>query len=244
MTKPYVFAGVQGPAFLPYDKAVTAINQYIDHDQSPGQGFHRPRRQRRRLARRTRARAGRSPKDRPIEVVLSSKDVIHDFFLPNFRVKLDAVPGMRGHIFFTANDDQQRSRTALPKTYSRSTSSPQALKHKENAGIDHRHLRIRSSPTAELDKATKQWLYRDKDKKTIVRDGRTLIARHRRQTESRRRQTNHRLSPRLLGFGLRRTLRPGPLHHGRQSRHHRQRRIREALRDPENATGVAMAEAK
>src|SRR4051812_17407039 len=42
------------------------------------------------------------PYDKPIDVVLGSKDVLHDFFLPNFRVKLDAVPGMLGHIYFRA----------------------------------------------------------------------------------------------------------------------------------------------
>jgi cytochrome c oxidase subunit 2 len=40
------------------------------------------------------------PYDKPVDVVLGSKDVLHDFFLPNFRVKLDAVPGMLGHIYF------------------------------------------------------------------------------------------------------------------------------------------------
>ena len=40
------------------------------------------------------------PKGRPIEIVLSSKDVIHDFFLPNFRVKQDAVPGMTPEVIF------------------------------------------------------------------------------------------------------------------------------------------------
>ncbi len=40
------------------------------------------------------------PYDKPMDVVLGSKDVLHDFFLPNFRVKLDAVPGMLGHIYF------------------------------------------------------------------------------------------------------------------------------------------------
>jgi cytochrome c oxidase subunit II len=42
------------------------------------------------------------PYDKPIDIVLGSKDVLHDFFLPNFRVKLDAVPGMLGHIYFRA----------------------------------------------------------------------------------------------------------------------------------------------
>src|SRR5947209_3362406 len=42
------------------------------------------------------------PYDKPIDVVLGSKDVLHDFFLPNFRVKLDALPGTLGHIYFRA----------------------------------------------------------------------------------------------------------------------------------------------
>ena len=40
------------------------------------------------------------PAERPIDIHLTSKDVLHDFFLPEFRVKLDAVPGMKGHIVF------------------------------------------------------------------------------------------------------------------------------------------------
>src|SRR5438552_1818856 len=100
--KPYVFAGVNGPAFLPYDKAVAAINQYIDSVNPLGKDFSDPAGDdddwKGALAREVIL-----PKDRPIEIVLSSKDVIHDFFLPNFRVKLDAVPGMKGHIYFTAN---------------------------------------------------------------------------------------------------------------------------------------------
>lgn len=42
------------------------------------------------------------PVDRPLDIVLGSRDVLHSFFLPNFRVKLDAVPGLRGKIYFTA----------------------------------------------------------------------------------------------------------------------------------------------
>jgi heme/copper-type cytochrome/quinol oxidase subunit 2 len=42
------------------------------------------------------------PVNRPLEITLGSRDVLHSFFLPNFRVKLDAVPGMRGTIYFTA----------------------------------------------------------------------------------------------------------------------------------------------
>jgi len=42
------------------------------------------------------------PVNRPVRVVLRSKDVIHSFFLPHFRVKQDAVPGMAPEVVFTA----------------------------------------------------------------------------------------------------------------------------------------------
>lgn len=41
------------------------------------------------------------PVNKVVRVVLKSKDVIHSFFLPNFRVKQDAVPGMTIDIWFT-----------------------------------------------------------------------------------------------------------------------------------------------
>ena len=41
------------------------------------------------------------PQDRPVRVQIRSMDVIHSFFLPNFRVKQDAMPGMTIEIWFT-----------------------------------------------------------------------------------------------------------------------------------------------
>jgi len=41
------------------------------------------------------------PVGKPVRVRLRSKDVIHSFFLPNFRVKQDAVPGMGIEVWFT-----------------------------------------------------------------------------------------------------------------------------------------------
>ena len=40
------------------------------------------------------------PVGKPVIVELTSKDVIHSFFLPEFRVKQDAVPGVKTHIWF------------------------------------------------------------------------------------------------------------------------------------------------
>ena len=42
------------------------------------------------------------PVGRPLIVTLHSKDVIHSFFLPEFRVKQDAVPGMTTRIWLEA----------------------------------------------------------------------------------------------------------------------------------------------
>ncbi len=94
------FAGVTGPAMLPVTQAVQAINTYIDTENPLGKDFadsdgkdddwsFAP------------GRPIFVPVDRPVEVLLESKDVIHDFFLPNFRAQLYAVPGMRGRFVFT-----------------------------------------------------------------------------------------------------------------------------------------------
>lgn len=42
------------------------------------------------------------PVDRVVHVHLGAEDVIHSFFLPEFRVKQDAVPGMRIPVWFEA----------------------------------------------------------------------------------------------------------------------------------------------
>lgn len=47
------------------------------------------------------------PVDRPIRLVLSSQDVIHSFFVPAFRMKMDAVPGRYTHAWFHARREGQ-----------------------------------------------------------------------------------------------------------------------------------------
>ena len=42
------------------------------------------------------------PVNRPVVVLLMAQDVIHSFFLPEFRVKQDAVPGMITPVWFEA----------------------------------------------------------------------------------------------------------------------------------------------
>jgi cytochrome c oxidase subunit II len=41
------------------------------------------------------------PVDRPVKLLLRSKDVLHNFYVPNFRVKMDSVPGQVSYQWFT-----------------------------------------------------------------------------------------------------------------------------------------------
>jgi cytochrome c oxidase subunit 2 len=43
------------------------------------------------------------PVKRPVRLELTSKDVIHSFFAPDFRVKMDCVPGMKTQAWFVAD---------------------------------------------------------------------------------------------------------------------------------------------
>ena len=47
------------------------------------------------------------PVDEEVVIALKSMDVLHSFFLPNLRVKQDAVPGMKQFVWFEA----KKSRT-------------------------------------------------------------------------------------------------------------------------------------
>ena len=41
------------------------------------------------------------PLDKPVKVLLRSVDVLHDFYVPEFRAKMDMVPGMVTYFWFT-----------------------------------------------------------------------------------------------------------------------------------------------
>ena len=44
------------------------------------------------------------PVDRPVKIVLQSSDVLHSFFVPDYRVKHDVVPGRYTYVWFEANE--------------------------------------------------------------------------------------------------------------------------------------------
>ena len=43
------------------------------------------------------------PKDRPVRFFVQARDVLHDFWVPAFRMKIDAVPGITTHYRVTPN---------------------------------------------------------------------------------------------------------------------------------------------
>src|SRR5262249_12546889 len=40
------------------------------------------------------------PLGRPVKLIITSEDVLHDFWIPAFRVKMDAVPGRYTYLWF------------------------------------------------------------------------------------------------------------------------------------------------
>ncbi|SAK45452.1 cytochrome c oxidase subunit II [Caballeronia calidae] len=44
------------------------------------------------------------PVNRPVRIVMTSQDVIHSFYVPDFRIKQDVVPGRYTTIWFTATE--------------------------------------------------------------------------------------------------------------------------------------------
>ncbi len=53
------------------------------------------------------------PVDQKVRVRITSKDVLHNFYLPHFRVKMDAVPGLPTYFVFTPTKTTEEYRQAL-----------------------------------------------------------------------------------------------------------------------------------
>jgi heme/copper-type cytochrome/quinol oxidase subunit 2 len=166
-----LYAGVQGPAYLPYDKALAAITQYNTVSANAlGKDFSDPA-GKDDIWEGALARAIEIPVNRPVEVQLGSKDVLHDFFLPNYRVKLDAVPGMRGRFVFTAKMTSKQLEAASLRKYTIDELIA-ATKLPGNAELSA--IIPENAPRAERFKPRQgpaYWRYADAEKKTIVRDG-------------------------------------------------------------------------
>ncbi len=63
------------------------------------------------------ARELRLPKGKPIRLKIRARDVLHSVFMPHFRVKMDAVPGMPTEFVFTPTKttEEMRAETSNPK---------------------------------------------------------------------------------------------------------------------------------
>ena len=167
--KPARIANVPGPASLSYTEAVKAIGTYIDTENPLGKDFEdadgkdddwsfAP------------GRRIFVPVNRPVEVQLQSKDVIHDFFLPNFRAQLYAVPGMTGRFVFTPTITTRELEAQSKVTIS----VDQVLERLRDPANADMTIDIDAGCTgAQLDKTG--WRYVDSSKKkkpvTIIRDG-------------------------------------------------------------------------
>ena len=80
------------------------------------------------------------PVDTPIAVHLTAEEVIHSFFIPSFRVKLDAMPGMPQVLWFQATE-----------------TGSYELACAELCGIGH--YRMRASVTVHAAEEYQQWMH-------------------------------------------------------------------------------------
>jgi cytochrome c oxidase subunit 2 len=57
------------------------------------------------------------PVNKPVRLILTSKDVIHSFYMPHFRVQLNTVPGMTSYFEFTPTitTEEMKAKTNDPK---------------------------------------------------------------------------------------------------------------------------------
>jgi len=101
------FKNLPGPAALPQRESLRAIADYIEQANPLGKDFSDFDGIDDDWSR-TPGRPMFLPARRAVEILVTSKDVIHDFFVPNFRIKLDAVPGRLGRIALTLTDSSTR----------------------------------------------------------------------------------------------------------------------------------------
>jgi heme/copper-type cytochrome/quinol oxidase subunit 2 len=159
------FEGVIGPAELSPKDALAATSKWIDQDDAHrmGKDFSDP--------------AGDDdvvqtpgaqievPANRPVEFLISSKDVIHDFYLPNFRAQLYAVPGMQGSLILTPTT----TNAELDKLAPRESVDISTLLAE---GSGNRVIDIDgSSPGAENAQGWRYGIGTGRKRKSIVRDG-------------------------------------------------------------------------
>ena len=53
------------------------------------------------------------PVNKPVRIQIGSKDILHSFFIPDFRVQMNAVPGMKTYFQFTATTTTEEMRDKM-----------------------------------------------------------------------------------------------------------------------------------
>lgn len=172
----FPFPNVPGPAYLPEEEAAKILGDYIGQFNPLGRDFDDPDTnldpsgENRDLGKlndpnNALGRALVLPQGRAVEIQLGSKDVIHDFFLPNFRTRLDVVPGMRGKLYVTATKD-----CAVPRLYTLDELDALLAQKKELIAIVNQ-----STTGAELyspgRRKPKYWRLADKGHSTFLTNG-------------------------------------------------------------------------
>jgi cytochrome c oxidase subunit 2 len=99
------------------------------------------------------------PVGTPVELVMTSEDVIHDFSVPAFRIKHDVLPGRYETLWFTA---------IRPGTYSLYCTQFCGLDHSKMTG----NVVVLSPPAFQV------WLAQNRGPDTLAADGRTLFMRY------------------------------------------------------------------
>jgi len=107
------------------------------------------------------------PYRRPVKLILNSSDVIHAFYIPDFRTKMDVIPNRYTSMWFfpeklTNERDPKTGQLHLP-------TEPEAKPHivfcAEYCGQDHSDMmaQMRVVPPEEFEATIKQWLDYSKD---------------------------------------------------------------------------------
>lgn len=83
------------------------------------------------------------PAERPVMVTLESQDVIHSFYIPDFRTKKDAVPGRYNKAWFEAKWDPTAAQTFTPETGQPVLGTIHDLFCAEYCGTNHSWMRAK-----------------------------------------------------------------------------------------------------
>jgi heme/copper-type cytochrome/quinol oxidase subunit 2 len=115
----HIFAGAPGPASLPYERAAAAINEFVSQSESEfqlGKDLSDPSG----VDDDYQDALGRTlylPVNRAVRIEVMSRDVIHDFYLPNFRVQVYGVPGMVNAVTFTPTQTTEEIEAGTRREY-------------------------------------------------------------------------------------------------------------------------------